>query len=102
MPLTIDSMETIRVSNREIAVMAFDYLRKQQKTDAALRLAGCMLHHSCISLGIGDVDWDIDMTIQKCGGEPRTGWRYTAHFHFNRETEMEESKYREIREELYG
>lgn len=95
-------METVRISNREIARMAFDYLRDRQKKDAAIRLAGCMLHYSSISLGIGDMDWDIDMAIQKCGGEPRIGWRYTAHFHFNYETEMEEEKYRAICRELYG
>ena len=98
----METKKTMRISNREIALMAFDRLRNEQKTDAALRLAGCMLHYSSISLGIGDVDWDIDMTIQKCGGEPRVGWRYTAHFHFDHETEMEEERYEAIRTELYG
>lgn len=82
--------------------MAFDYLRDQRKKDAALRLAGCMLHYSSISLGLGDVDWDIEMAIQKCGGEPGIGRRYTAHFHFDCETEMEEERYRAISRELYG
>ena len=30
---------TIKVSNREIAIRAFDYLRHDRKTDSALRLA---------------------------------------------------------------
>ena len=49
-----------------------------------------------ISLGIGEVDWEIDMAIQKFGGNPRTGYRYTAHFSFKGETEMEKERYEEI------
>ena len=55
---------TIKVSNREIAIRAFD--------------------------------WEIDMAIQKFGGNPRTGYRYSAHFSFNAETEMEKEIYEEI------
>ena len=36
------------------------------------------------------------MAIQKFGGNPRTGYRYTAHFSFNAETEMEKERYEEI------
>jgi len=50
--------------------MAFDKLCRENKKDSALRLAGCMLKHSYISLGIGDIDWEIDMAIRQCGGEP--------------------------------
>lgn len=98
----METKKTIRVSNREIALMAFDRLRRQQKTDAALRLAGCMLRYSSISLGIGDTDWDIETAIEKCGGELGIGRRYTAHFHFNYEREMEEEEYQAISRELYG
>jgi len=42
------------------------------------------------------VDWEIDMAIQKFGGNPRTGYRYTAHFSFKGETEMEKKRYEEI------
>ena len=87
---------TIKVSNREIAIRAFDYLRHEQKIDSALQLAHHLLHYDRISLGIGEVDWEIDMAIQKFGGNPRTGYRYTAHFSFNAETEMEKEKYEEI------
>ena len=73
---------TIKVSNREIAIRAFDHLRQERKTDSALRLAHHLLHYDRISLGIGEVDWEIDMAIQKFGGNPRTGYRYTAHFSF--------------------
>ena len=79
-------MEEIKISNRQIALMAFDRLRKEDKTDSALKLARCMLHGTSISLGIGDIDWEIDRAIQQCGGVPRTGYRYTAYFHFNRNT----------------
>ena len=37
-------MDTVTISNREIALMAFDRLRKEDKTDSALKLARCMLH----------------------------------------------------------
>lgn len=41
------------------------------------------------------------MAIQQCGGEPETGYRYTAYFHFNRNTEMEKERYaRTVK--LYG
>lgn len=66
-------MEEIKISNRQIALMAFDRLRKEDKTDSALKLARCMLHGTSISLGIGDIDWEIDRAIQQCGGVPRTG-----------------------------
>lgn len=82
--------------------MAFDKLTKENKTDSALRLARNLLRNTSISLGIGDIDWDIDMAIQQCGGEPSTGYGYTARFHFNRNTEMEKSKYDRIMKELYG
>lgn len=95
-------MEELKISNRQIAIMAFDKLTKENKTDSALRLARNLLRNTSISLGIGDIDWDIDMAIQQCGGEPRTGYGYTARFHFNRKTEMEKSKYDRIAKELYG
>jgi len=95
-------MEEVKISNRQIALMAFDKLCRENKTDSALRLARCLLRGTSISLGIGDIDWDIDMAIQQCGGEPGTGYRYTAHFHFNRKTEMEKEKYDRIAKELYG
>ena len=66
-------MEIMKISNRQIAMMAFDRLRKEDKKDSALKLARCLLRGTSISLGIGDIDWDIDMAIQQCGGEPRTG-----------------------------
>ena len=92
----------IKISNRQIALMAFDRLRKEDKTDSALKLARCMLHGTSISLGIGDIDWEIDRAIQQCGGVPRTGYRYTAYFHFNRNTEMAKEIYDKIVKELYG
>lgn len=90
------------IENKEIAMMAFDKLRKENKKDSALRLARCLLRDTSISLGIGETDWDIDTAIRQCGGEPSTGYRYTAHFHFNRKTEMEKDKYDRIVKELYG
>ena len=88
--------KSIKVSTREIAIRAFDHLRHERKSDSALRLAHHLLHYDRISLGIGEVDWEIDMAIQKFGGNPRTGYRYSAHFSFNAETEMEEERYEEI------
>ncbi len=90
------------IENKEIAMMAFDRLRKEDKKDSALRLAHCLLQGTSISLGIGDIDWDIDTAIRQCGGEPRTGYRYTAYFLFNRKTEMEKERYDGIVKELYG
>lgn len=55
---------TIKVSNREIAIRAFDHLRHERMSDSALRLAHHLLHYDRISLGIGEVDWEIDMAIQ--------------------------------------
>lgn len=83
-------------------MMAFDRLCRENKADSALRLARNLLRSTSISLGIGNIDWDIDMAIRQCGGEPRTGYRYTAYFHFNRKTEMEKERYDEIVKELYG
>ena len=95
-------MEEIKISNRQIALMAFDRLRKDDRKDSALKLARCLLRDTSISLGIGDIDWDIDTAIRQCGGEPKTGYRYTAYFHFNRNTEMEKKRDDKIVKELYG
>ena len=54
---------TVKIPNREIALAAFDRLRREQRKDAALRLAGCMLRGTYISLGIGDTDWEIDTAL---------------------------------------
>ena len=88
--------KSIKVSNIELAIRDFDHLRHARKSDSALRLAHHLLHYHRISIGIGEVDWDIDMAIQKFGGNPRTGYRYTAHFSFKGETEMEKERYEEI------
>ena len=95
-------MEDMKISNRQIALMAFDRLCKEDKKDSALKLAGCLLRNTSISLGIGDIEWEIDMAIRQCGGEPKTGYRYTAYFHFNRNTEMAKEIYDKIVKELYG
>ena len=87
---------TIKVPNREIAIRAFDHLRHERKTDSALRLAHHLLHYDRISIGIGEVDWEIDMAIQKFGGNPRTGYRYSAHFSQCRDGDGE----REIRRDI--
>jgi len=95
-------MGTITISNKEITLMAFDRLRKDDKKDSALKLARSLLRDISISLGIGDIDWDIDMAIQQCGGETKTGYGHTAYFHFNRNTKMEKERYDNIVNELYG
>ena len=95
-------MDIITIGNREIALMAFDRLRKEEKKDSALKLARYLLRYTSISLGVGDTDWDIDQAIRQCGGDPITGYRYTAYFHFNRNTVMEKERYDGIVKELYG
>jgi hypothetical protein len=84
---------SIKVPNREIAILAFDHLRHERKTIPALRLAYHLLHHEGISLGIGDTDWDIDTALQRYGGEPRTGYGHSAHFDFNGKTVMERDRF---------
>lgn len=85
---------TVKVPNRDIAIRAFDYLRREHKTFPALRLAYHLFHYEGISLGIGDTDWDIDTALQRYGGEPRTGFGHSAHFNFNGKTLMERDKFR--------
>ena len=63
---------TFRIPNREIAMAAFESLRHEGKKDTALR---------------------------KYGGEPVTGYGYTAYFHFSGETEMEKEKYEKFMKE---
>ena len=82
---------TVKIPNREIALAAFDRLRREQRKD--------MLRGTYISLGIGDTDWEIDTALHQCGGEPKTGYGHTAHFHFDGETEMETEKYERLKEE---
>ena len=42
-------MEIMKISNRQIAMMAFDRLRKEDKKDSALKLARCLLRGTSIS-----------------------------------------------------
>ena len=42
-------MDTVMISNREIALMAFDRLRKDDKKDSALKLARSLLRGTSIT-----------------------------------------------------
>ena len=75
---------TVKIPNREIALAAFDRLRREKRKDAALRLAGCMIRGTYISLGIGDTDWEIDTALHKCGGEPKNRIRSYGTFSLRR------------------
>ena len=57
---------TVKIPNREIALAAFDRLRREQRKDAALRLAGCMLRGTYISLGIGDSSNAVIIGVGVC------------------------------------
>ena len=93
-------METPRKRpNRESVRAACDMLRREKRMDAALRLAGCMLRGTYKALGSCDTDWEIDTALHKCGGEPKTGYRHMAHFHFDGETEMATEKYERLKGE---
>lgn len=65
----INAMKSVTISNREIATMAFDRLCKENKTDAAIRLAHAMLHSQSICLGLGDMEWEYR------SHHPKMRWR---------------------------
>ena len=90
---------TIKIPNREIALAAFDRLRREKRKDAALRLAGCMPSVPSTPLGRGATDCDLSPALHNRCGEPKTGHGHMAHFHFDGETEMETEKYERLKEE---
>lgn len=91
----------LTILNREIAKMAFCKLRKESITDSALRLANSLLFSESISLGIGDIDWEIELALNYCGAKPKIGIRQVAHFNFNGFTKLSQSHYENLTREFY-
>ena len=76
---------TVKIPNREIALAAFDRLRRKKRTE--------------ISPDKSKNDWKKDTGRHKRGGKPKTGYGQMAHFHCDGETEMETEKYERLKEE---
>ena len=75
----------------EIAKKAVDLRINNGSLDSAKRLSNAMDKGDYISLGLGDIDWEIETALEKIGGygcvvTNRTG--YWAKFYFNKNYEM--------------
>ena len=75
----------------EIAKKALDLLMSNGSLDSAKRLSNAMDKGDYISLGLGDIDWEIQTALEKSGGYDcvvtnRIG--YCARFYFNKNYEM--------------
>lgn len=97
-----EDTKIVEVDNVQIAKMAFFKLYHDEKKDSALRLANCILSHNCINLSINDIDWDIEMAFNYCGGHPQAGRRYLAMFNFKGKTKMPEEHCESLIKEFYG
>jgi len=96
-----DNLKMVEVDNKQIAKMAFYKLCDKKKNDSALRLANCILSFDSITLGLGDIDWDIEMALDHCGGKPMVGRRYLATFNFKGKTRVSEEQYERLISEFY-
>ena len=75
----------------EIAKKALDLLINKGSLDSAKRLSNAMDKGDYISLGLGDIDWEIETALEKIGGygcvvTNRIG--YGARFYFNKTYEI--------------
>lgn len=92
-------------TRKEIAKLAFIKLRGEDKKDAALRLAAALLDSKSISLGLGDIDWEIQNAIEYCAGQEKSpchiNSRGTATYYFEGEIEISEEHKEKLRVEFY-
>ena len=93
-------------TRKEIAKLAFIKLRGEGKKDSALRLAAALLDSSCISLGLGDIDWEIQDAIEYCAGKDQKtpfciNSRGGATYYFEGEIEISEEQKEKLRVEFY-
>lgn len=100
-PEKSDEMNMVETCNSQIAKLAFFKLYQDKKIDAALRLANCILSHDSITLGIGDVDWEIEIALNYCGAHPSVGRKYMANFNFKGKTLLPEEQYASLMREFY-
>lgn len=71
------------MTNREIAIKAFDYLYGKGLNESAEKLLDCLNNSTYICLGVGDIDWEIEMAIQRFGGQVKVNnVGYMAKFYF--------------------
>lgn len=98
----VDTEEPYRhFSRKEIAILAFDHLRGEKKTDAALALASALIKSQSITLGLGDTDWEIQSALEYCGYMPPTVSRYRALMSFTGTVKLTDYTYRRLRAEFY-
>lgn len=96
-----DEPKMIEIENVKIARMAFFKLYRDEKKDAALRLANCILSYDSIKLNLGDIDWEIEAAIEYCGGHTSVGRKYMAAFNFRGITLIPEERYQSLIKEFY-
>lgn len=96
-----DEPKMIGIDNARIAKMAFFKLRRDEKKDAALRLANCILSYDSIKLNLGDIDWEIEAALEYCGGHTSVGRSYIASFNFTGKTQIPEERYQSLVREFY-
>lgn len=82
---------TYAMNGIEIAKKALDLLINNGSLDSAKRLSNAMDKGDYISLGLGDIDWEIETALEKIGGygcvvTNRIG--YGARFYFNKTYEI--------------
>ena len=86
---------------KEIATLAFDRLRSEKKTDAALTLASALIKSQSITLGLGDTDWEIQSALEYCGYTPPTVSRYRALMSFEGTVKLPDYACRRLKAEFY-
>lgn len=95
----------VRKTGKEVCKMAFDYLLSEGKKDSALKIAKVLLNDRDVklSLGLNDIDWDIQTAIERCGAEVKSNWNGNIAF-FNLEYYhiLDEKKFNEMYDMLYS
>ena len=91
----------MNVSNKEIAKMAFFKLYFERKTNSAARLASALIGSNSITMGFGDIEWEIEEALIFCGAHPSIGKRNNSYFGFNGITKMNEGHYKHLKSLIY-
>lgn len=85
----------------EIAKLAFLKLREDGLKDAALRLAYFLINSKSMTLGIGDIDWEIENALRYCGYDPVTVSGYRASVCFTGTIKVTDPIHRKLKAEFY-
>lgn len=95
----------MKISGSEVLRVVFDMLEDCGHIKSALKVSRGLIHgYEYIVLGIGDDEWHIEECLDKFGNEGmlKPSSNMCVRYYINKEYDIEEEKYSQIYEEIYG